>query len=127
MVLIKRAYAPAMDSDGFRVLVDRLWPRGVSKIRADLDLWLKDVAPSTELREWFGHVPDRFDEFAARYRVELASNPAFDQLRRIAADHPVVTLVYAAKDNVHNEAVILQRLLDGSTDGDATDGSAARP
>ena len=65
--------------------------------------------------------------FASRYRVELASNPAFDQLRRIAADHPVVTLVYAAKDNVHNEAVILQQLLDGSTDGDATDGSAARP
>lgn len=111
MVRIKRIYAAASSDDGFRVLVDRLWPRGVSKERAALDLWLKDVAPSPDLRRWFGHVPDRFPEFTNRYRAELATNPAFDQLQDVVATHATVTLLFAAKDSEHNEAVVLEGLL----------------
>lgn len=110
-VQIKRVYEPATDADGFRVLVDRLWPRGVSKERAHLDEWLKDVAPSTELREWFGHDPTKFDEFARRYRAELAGSDALATLRDQCAEHPVVTLVYGARDTVHNEAAVLRDLL----------------
>lgn len=116
MVKLKRIYEAPEDGDGYRVLVDRLWPRGVSKERADLDLWLKEVAPSADLRTWFGHVPDRFEEFTQRYRAELAHNPAFDQLKEIVANHKVVTLLYAAKDETHNEAVVLADLLQGSAD-----------
>ncbi|UQU66593.1 DUF488 family protein [Couchioplanes caeruleus] len=96
-VTIKRAHEEPSTEDGYRVLVDRLWPRGISKDRAHLDQWLKDVAPSTELRRWFHADEGSFDEFAARYRDELTTNPAVDQLRDILAAHPVVTLVYAAK------------------------------
>ena len=107
----KRIYDPADESDGYRVLVDRLWPRGVSKERAALDEWAKDIAPSTELRQWFGHVPGRFEEFSEKYIDELKSNPVaravFDNWR--AFDE--VTILYAAKDEQHNEAKVLLRLL----------------
>jgi len=109
-VRLKRAYDPPERSDGRRVLVDRLWPRGVSKEKADIDLWLKEVAPSSELRRWFGHRPDRWPEFQARYRAELAHNPALYELRRIAGTGPV-TLVYGAKDRAHNDAVVLAEVL----------------
>jgi uncharacterized protein YeaO (DUF488 family) len=109
--LIKRVYDEADPGDGFRVLVDRLWPRGVTKERAALDLWLKEVAPSTELRTWFHAQPDRFDEFAERYRAELESNPAVDQLRDIGRKHPTVTLLYSVKDAAHNHATILRSYL----------------
>ncbi len=108
-VRIKRAYEPAADEDGYRALVDRLWPRGVSKDRAHLDTWMKDIAPSTELRRWFGHDPARWDEFERRYRAELAE-PERRRLVAALADRATqgqVTLVYGARDTLHNEAVVL--------------------
>ena len=108
---LKRAYAPAAPSDGARILVDRLWPRGVSKERADLTEWMKDIAPSTALREWFGHDPARWGEFQARYRAELADHPtALNQIRALAQKGPV-TLVYGARDEIHNDAVVLRYVL----------------
>ncbi len=108
-VRIKRAYEPADSGDGYRVLVDRLWPRGLSKDKAHLDMWMKDVAPSTELRRWFGHDPARWDEFVRRYRAELAE-PNQNRLVTELADraaHGSLTLVYGARDTLHNEAVVL--------------------
>ncbi|HEX7021859.1 MAG TPA: DUF488 domain-containing protein [Trueperaceae bacterium] len=110
MLKLKRAYEAAAPSDGTRVLVDRLWPRGVSKEQAKIDWWAKELAPSTELRRWFGHDPEKFAEFAERYRQELAGNEALDRLRRMV-DGETVTLVYGAKDEVHNDARVLQELL----------------
>lgn len=106
-VNIKRVYEEAEPSDGYRVLVDRLWPRGVAKEKASVDLWLKEVGPSNELRSWFGHVPERFEEFEKRYRAELDDNTAAKELREVIASHKVVTLVYSAKDEEHNQAVVL--------------------
>lgn len=108
---IKRVYDAAVPGDGARVLVDRLWPRGVSKERAALDDWAKDVAPSTELRTWFGHDPERFDEFARRYRKELDGNPGVEALRALAGTPGGLTLLYAARDERHNEAVVLRGVL----------------
>jgi uncharacterized protein YeaO (DUF488 family) len=113
--LIKRIYEPPSPDDGYRVLVDRLWPRGVSKDEAHLDLWLKDVAPTSELRVWFGHRPDRFPEFTARYTAELNTNPATDRLSRIGQAHPTVTLLYAAKSHTINHAVVLAGHLGSAT------------
>lgn len=107
----KRIYDEAGPEDGFRVLVDRLWPRGVSKERAALDLWLKEVAPSTELRTWFHANTGGFDEFAERYRAELRTNPAVDELRRLGATHETVTLLYGVRDPEHNHARILAAYL----------------
>ena len=106
-LLTKRIYEDPAPSDGFRVLVDRLWPRGVTKERAALDLWLKEVAPSTQLRTWFHAQSDAFDEFADRYRAELRANPAVDELRRVKRANPTVTLLYSVKDPARNHAVIL--------------------
>ena len=108
---IKRAYAPAEESDGYRILVDRLWPRGISKEKAQIDLWLKSVAPSNELRKWFGHDPERFAEFDRRYRAELAESGALDELRAVLREHPDATLLFAAHDEAHNNAVVLKELL----------------
>ncbi|HXE10047.1 MAG TPA: DUF488 domain-containing protein [Verrucomicrobiae bacterium] len=110
---IKRIYEPASASDGYRVLVDRLWPRGVSKEKATLDGWLKEVAPSPPLRVWFGHEPERFAEFKARYETELADNPAVTELRRLTEEHPTVTLLYAAHDPKVNHAVVLRDYVEG--------------
>jgi len=112
--VIKRVYEPASDDDGFRVLVDRVWPRGVSKERAHLDLWDKDVAPSTELRRWYGHVPERFEEFARRYRAELDANPdALTVARAWGAEHRRVTLLYGAHDGETSQAAVLRDVLAG--------------
>lgn len=109
-VNIKRAYEDPARSDGKRILVDRIWPRGVSKEDAGIDVWLKEVAPSTELRKWFGHDARRWKEFRRRYREELQNNPAFDEL--IAATRQgKATLVYGARDEQHNQAVVLQERL----------------
>ena len=105
---IKRVYEQAADEDGIRVLVDRLWPRGVSKERAALSGWIKDVAPSSDLRRWWHHDPDRFEEFARRYRTELDDNPALEDLLSIVREHDRTTLVYAAKDPAVNHALILR-------------------
>lgn len=109
--VIKRIYEPAQTSDGFRVLVDRLWPRGISKERADLNLWEKDIAPSTEIRKEFGHKADKFEWFKSAYLSELADNPAVGGFFKITADKPKVTLLYAAKDPEINHAVILRDFL----------------
>lgn len=111
MIKIKRAYAPAEETDGYRILVDRLWPRGISKEKAKIDLWLKSVAPSSDLRKWFGHVPERFPEFTKRYKVELAESGALDDLRKVLSEHPDATLLFAAHDEEHNNAVVLKELL----------------
>ena len=108
---LKRAYEPAGPEDGVRILVDRLWPRGVSKADAAIDEWMKDVAPSAELRRWFGHDPGRWAEFQRRYRAELrAQAPLLDRLRALAKAG-TVTLVYAARDEEHNDAIVLRDVL----------------
>lgn len=104
---VKRVQEDPADDDGARWLVDRLWPRGISRQRAALDDWLKDVAPSQELRQWFGHDPERFDEFARRYRAELDTSVAAEDLRRRLRGLDAATLLYAAKDEEHNNAVVL--------------------
>jgi len=107
----KRAYEAPADSDGKRILIDRLWPRGLSKDKAQIDFWLKDIAPSTELRKWFGHDPAKWDEFQARYIAELDANGrSVHALRSMIKDGPV-TLVYGAKDTEHNDAVVLSYYL----------------
>lgn len=97
--------------DGYRVLVDRVWPRGVSKEDAALDEWLKEIGPSTDLRTWFGHDPERFAEFASRYEQELGGSDEWAQLQQIVADHGRVTLLFGAADRENNQAVVLQDLL----------------
>jgi uncharacterized protein YeaO (DUF488 family) len=109
-VTIKRIYEPAVRADGTRILVDRLWPRGVSKVRAKLAFWMKDIAPSPKLRVWFGHRPERFSEFGRRYKKELTGNPAVGELRKLARrEH--VTLLYGARDPKINHALVLQSIL----------------
>jgi uncharacterized protein YeaO (DUF488 family) len=112
MIRVKRVYETPSRKDGFRILVDRLWPRGLTKERAAVDLWLKDVAPSTELRKWFGHDPARWKQFQARYRRELARNKAALAPLRQKANDRTVTLVYGARDEEHNEALVLKRILE---------------
>ena len=110
-VRLKRAYDPAASADGYRVLIDRLWPRGVSRERAKLDDWEKELPPSMELRQWFGHDPRRFEEFRRRYIEELrGQRPRLMALRRRARDG-TLTLVYSAQDTEHNDAVVLAEVL----------------
>jgi uncharacterized protein YeaO (DUF488 family) len=108
---VKRVYEPATESDGFRVLVDRLWPRGISKEAAKLDLWLPDLGPSTTLRQWFNHDPARWAEFQRRYHAELQKNTALLATITEQAKISPVTLLYSAKDEQHNQAVALRILL----------------
>jgi len=108
---VKRVYEPPADEDGLRLLVDRVWPRGISKDEARIDQWLKDVAPSTALRKWFGHDPERWAEFRRRYRGELAENPdALEALRALVRGKRA-TLLYGARDEAHNQAVVLAEVL----------------
>jgi uncharacterized protein YeaO (DUF488 family) len=112
MIRLKRAYEAAENADGKRYLVDRVWPRGLTKDKLHIDSWLKDVAPSTELRKWFGHDPARWNEFQSRYRKELSAHtealaPLLDAARR-----GNVTLVYGARDTEHNQAVVLKQVLE---------------
>jgi len=114
MMRIARIYEPPRKSDGWRVLVDRLWPRGVSKQAARVDEWMKEIAPSDRLRRWFGHQPGRWAEFQKRYRAELAKKKALlDGLRAMEKQHGAVTLLFAARDQQHNQAVVLRALLKG--------------
>jgi uncharacterized protein YeaO (DUF488 family) len=125
-VLLKRAYEPPDRNDGRRILVDRLWPRGVSKIEAAIDDWLKDLAPSTELRKWFGHDPARWDEFQRRYAKEIHGHPdLLAHLRKLAREGPV-TLVYSAHDELHNDAVVLRDVLLGRRAGSREENEHAR-
>ena len=110
-IQIKRSYEPASPDDGYRVLIDRLWPRGVARQAAKLDAWEKELAPSTELRQWFGHEPGRFEEFRRRYIEELREQrPRLTALRRRAREG-TLTLVYSAHDAEHNDAVVLAEVL----------------
>jgi uncharacterized protein YeaO (DUF488 family) len=108
---LKRAYEPPAASDGYRVLIDRLWPRGVSKEEARLDEWARELAPSTELRRWFGHDPAKFDEFRRRYREELEMHDEKLRDLRRRARSGRLTLVYGARDTEHNDAVVLAEIL----------------
>ncbi len=117
-VKVKRAYEPPERGDGRRILVDRMWPRGVKKAEAAIDKWVRDIAPSAELRRWFGHRAERWPEFRRRYRAELKEHPELVEEIRDAAQVGPVTLVYAARDTAHNNAVVLQELLAGKTPED---------
>jgi uncharacterized protein YeaO (DUF488 family) len=110
-VTIKRAYDPPSPHDGTRVLVDRLWPRGVKKVNAGISQWMRDIAPSDELRKWFGHEPTRWEEFRRRYKAELTKKRELvAELRNLAREGPL-TLVYSAHDEAHNQAVVLREML----------------
>lgn len=112
-IQIKRAYEPSSPSDGFRIYIDRLWPRGLSHETFHYDLWDKDISPTTELREWFHADPEnRWNEFVKRYKEELEKNPSFQQLKAYIASKPVVTLLYSSHDEQHNNAVVLQEMLE---------------
>ena len=111
-IRLRRVYDAPGAEDGFRVLVDRLWPRGLAKEKLDCDLWLKEIAPSPGLRRWFGHVPERWEEFRRRYRAELDGQPErVAQLRKQAEKTPL-TLLFAARDERHNQAVVLKEYLE---------------
>jgi uncharacterized protein YeaO (DUF488 family) len=114
-IQLKRAYEPPTRDDGVRILIDRLWPRGMTKESAAIDEWFKDVAPSTELRQWFGHDPARWQEFRRRYARELRQNPEHLSKLRERARQGRVTLVFSAHDEAHNDAVVLRDLLLGRT------------
>ena len=107
-IKIKRVYEKSDKEDGIRILVDRLWPRNLTKRKASVDLWLKDIAPTTELRRWFAHDPDKWKEFRKRYHYELKKNKEQVAVLKEQVKKGVVTLVYGAKDEVHNQAVVLK-------------------
>ncbi|MGE7778264.1 DUF488 domain-containing protein [Chitinophaga sp. NPDC101104] len=111
MIKTKRIYEPPASTDGFRILVDRLWPRGIKKENAQIDLWAKDVAPSNDLRKWFHHDAGNWTEFEQRYRAELKASGAVESLLPEIRKHKTVTLLYGARDEQHNQAVVLQELL----------------
>ena len=112
MIKIKRVYEKPAKQDGFRVLVDRLWPRGMKKEAAQVDVWMKDVAPSDALRKWFGHEAGRWAEFQKRYRHELAqAKERVAQLEKMEKEHGTLTLLFGAKDEQHNQAVVLEQVL----------------
>lgn len=110
-VAVKRIYEPVDKQDGYRILVDRLWPRGIKKEAAEIDSWLKEVAPSTALRTWFHSGEGSFAAFKKKYLAELKENPALDELKSLLKEHKKITLLYAAKDEKQNHALILAELL----------------
>jgi uncharacterized protein YeaO (DUF488 family) len=112
MIRLKRAYEEPAKADGERILVERLWPRGLTKARAKIDLWLKDVAPSPELRKWYGHDPARWKEFRQRYLSELKKQDDLIKLLKQKAKEGTVTLIYAARDEEHNSALVLKQFLE---------------
>lgn len=111
-IKIKRVYEQPDDSDGYRILVDRLWPRGMTKEKAHVDLWLKEIAPSTELRKWFGHDPEKWKRFQGRYKTELLHNGRLMELLTQTARLGTITLLYGARDEKHNEARVLKQVLE---------------
>jgi uncharacterized protein YeaO (DUF488 family) len=123
VINLKRAYVPPAPEDGFRVLVERLWPRGLKQEALALDLWLREIAPSPELRKWFGHDPARWEEFCRRYWAELASRPDVVQVLREKAGEGRITLVYGSRDEEHNAAAALRKFLTG----EAGTGEPSRP
>lgn len=112
MIKIKRVYESSSEDDGFRILVDRIWPRGVSKEKANLDLWMKEIAPSNDLRKWFSHDPKKWEEFENKYKNELKDKKELiNKIKETEKDKGKVTLIYSAKDKEHNNAVVLEHIL----------------
>ena len=112
MIVLKRIYDQPSQTDGLRILVDRLWPRGISKEHAAIDVWLKDIAPSTALRTWFNHQPEKFQEFSSKYVEELSDNPKTEELIQLIDRYRHVTLLYAAKDPAINHAIVLKKFIE---------------
>lgn len=112
MIKSKRVYEEPSEDDGYRILTERLWPRGVSKERAALDQWMKSIAPSQKLRKWFSHDPDKWEEFKDRYRKELFGSDAVNEMVEIINNHDTVTMVYASKDEEHNSTVLLKEFIE---------------
>jgi len=111
-VKIKRAYEPPEKADGFRILVDRLWPRGIKKEELQYNVWLKDIAPTAELRKWFGHKPEKWEGFKERYMNELKRSAAKEELINLCKQHKRITLVYSAKDEEHNQAAVIKAFIE---------------
>ena len=112
MIKIKRVYEEYSPDDGFRILIDRLWPRGVSKDNAHVDLWFKEIAPTDKLRKWFSHDPKKWESFKKKYIEELKENkPSLDKIKNLKKEHKIMTLVFSAKDEQHNNAVVLIEIL----------------
>lgn len=111
-IVTKRVYEPVAPADGFRLLVDRLWPRNLSREKAAIDAWLKEVAPSTQLRKWFGHDPAKWESFRKRYAGELAASGGLDELRELIKPHRKVTLLYGARETTYNHANLLREWLE---------------
>jgi uncharacterized protein YeaO (DUF488 family) len=111
-IAIKRVYEPFSKTDGYRILVDRLWPRGIKKEDAHVDQWLKEVAPSTALRKWFNHEPEKWKSFLTKYKAELKGSAALDELLALLKQNKTITLLYGAKDEQHNQAVALKQFID---------------
>ena len=111
MIKIKRIYEMSEKKDGFRILVDRLWPRGISKQKAHVDLWLKEIAPSDKLRKWFSHDPKKWIDFKSKYTKELKNNSLLQIIKQLEKENKVLTLLYSAKDSEHNNAVVLYEIL----------------
>lgn len=110
-ITVKRIYESFAKEDGYRILVDRFWPRGIKKEQAHVDTWLKEVAPGTELRKWFAHDPKKWKQFITKYKTELKSSDALKELKALVKEHKKVTLLFGAKDEEHNQAVVLKQML----------------
>ncbi|HLA57634.1 MAG TPA: DUF488 domain-containing protein [Puia sp.] len=111
MIKIKRIYEPHAANDGYRVLVDRLWPRGIKKETANINVWMKEIAPSTELRKWFNHEPEKWKSFLVKYKTELENSSLLAELKALAGKHKIITLLYGSKDEQHNQAIALKSFL----------------
>jgi uncharacterized protein YeaO (DUF488 family) len=111
MIKIKRIYETPEEKDGFRILVDRLWPRGISKEKTHVDLWLKEIAPSNKLRKWFSHDPKKWIGFKSKYTKELENNPLLHRIKQLEKENKVLTLLYSAKDKEHNNVLVLYEFL----------------
>ncbi len=111
MIKIQRIYSSNIEN-GYRVLVDKIWPRGIRRMDAPVDIWMKEVAPSDALRKWFGHDPERFDEFKKKYRMELNDNPEIEKLIQLVMEHNSLILLFGAKDELHNQAIVLREYIE---------------
>lgn len=115
LIKLKRVYEPPAAEDGYRILIDRLWPRGMSKEKANLSLWLKDIAPREELRQWFSHNPERWIEFKEKYCAELSEKKdLIKQIKELEKEHQILTLIYSSRDLMHNNAIVLKNELERS-------------
>jgi uncharacterized protein YeaO (DUF488 family) len=111
MIKVKRIYEPRSANDGYRILVDRLWPRGMKKETANINIWMKEIAPSSELRKWFNHDPEKWKSFLLKYKAELEHSPSFTELKSLIVKYKVITLLYGSRDEQYNQAIALKSFL----------------